>query len=63
MFCKWDVENARYWIMLVEPNDEDWMTLDVVTQISVNFVAQTYTYTTRQIKLPPWSTIGVAVVH
>jgi len=63
VFCKWDVENAKYWIMLVEPNDEDWLTLDVVTQISVNFVAETYTYTTRQIKLPHWSTIGAAVVH
>ena len=63
VFCKWDVEHAKYWIMLVEPNAQNWQTLDVVTSISVNFAAQTYTYTTRQIELPPWTTIGSSVVH
>ena len=63
VFCKWDVEHAKYWIMLAEPNAEDWLTLDVVTQITVNFAAETFTYTTRQIKLPHWTTIGPAVVH
>jgi hypothetical protein len=51
VFCRWDVRNAKYWMLLVEPNDHEYQTLDVVTD--VDFVTQTVT--TRQIELPPWA--------
>ncbi len=54
VFCRWDVRNAKYWIVAVEPNNKDYQTLSVVT--SVDFVNQTVT--TKQIELPPWTTIG-----
>jgi len=53
VFCRWDVRNAVYWIVAVEPNNKDYQTLDVVT--AVDFVNQTVT--TKQIELPPWTTI------
>jgi len=54
VFCRWDVRNAKYWILAVEPNNKDYQALDVVT--GVDFAGQTVT--TRQIELPPWTTIG-----
>ncbi|MFZ5831958.1 MAG: hypothetical protein ACOY3P_17885 [Planctomycetota bacterium] len=66
-FCRWDMRRAFYWIMIVEPNAENWQTLDVVTRttLSIDFYTKQYwhRYYTRQIKLPPFVTIGAEVEH
>jgi hypothetical protein len=66
-YCRWDVRRAHYWIMLVEPNDRDWQTLDVVTRtaLTIDFQNQTFDcrYYTRPIQLPPWTTLGEEVEH
>jgi hypothetical protein len=53
--------------VLVESNDFDWQTLDVVTRttLSIDFDAKTFThrYYTRQITIPPCVTIGDEVQH
>jgi hypothetical protein len=45
--------DAQYYIVAIEPNDADYQTLDVVTD--VDFGAQTVTKKT--IELAPWTTI------
>jgi hypothetical protein len=65
VYCRWDTRRARYQIVWVEPNDLEWQSLDVVTRttLSINFGAQTFQHRhfTRQIRLPPWITIGAEV--
>ncbi len=53
VWCRWDVNGAKYWIADIEPNSYGWQTLDVVT--AVNFGGSSVT--TKQIELPPWTTI------
>ena len=67
VFCRWDIRAGHYWIMAVEPNDFDWPTLDVVTRttVTIDFDAKTFThrYYTRQIQLPPWTSVSAEVMH
>ena len=67
VFCRWDIRAGVYAIVAVEPNDFDWQTLDVVTRttLTIDFDAKTFThrYYTRQIQLPPWTTLGNEVMH
>lgn len=67
VFCRWDIRQAQYWILAVEPNDQDWQPWDLVvrTSLSIDFNAHTFDhhFYTRQIKLPPWLTVGDEVEH
>jgi len=54
VFCHWDVRNAKYWIMAVEPNNKEYQELEVVTD--VDFASQSVT--TKTIQLPPWTEIS-----
>ncbi len=63
VLCVWDGTLSRYTIWGVQPNSKGYLTLDVMTDISINFVGETYTYATREIKLPPWASIGDTVWH
>lgn len=54
VLCRWDIRNARYWIVAIEPNNHGWQSLDVVT--GVDFVGQTATK--KSIELPPWTEIA-----
>lgn len=67
VLCWWNVGLHRYDILVIEPNDNGWQTLDVVTRTSltIDFNAKTFDhhYYTRQIKVPPFVTIGDEVEH
>jgi len=47
VFCHWDIENAKYWILLVEPNNQDYQSLTITTPSG-----------DKTIQLPPWTTIS-----
>ena len=67
VFCMWDMAGERYNIIAVQPNPQGWQTLDVVTRtwLDINFDAKTFHhhYYSRQIKVPPFVTIGDEVEH
>jgi len=46
VFCHWDIQNAKYWILLVEPNNHEYQNLVVSTPAG-----------DKTIQLPPWTTI------
>ena len=60
VLCVWDMAASHYKIWGCEPNNHGYQTLDVVTDLTIDFVGQSYTYHTRQIELPPWVTIEAA---
>ncbi|MFZ5828746.1 MAG: hypothetical protein ACOY3P_01595 [Planctomycetota bacterium] len=66
-YCRWDMRRSFYWIVAITPNDANWQTLGVVTRttLSIDFYTKQYwhRYYTRQIKLPPWVSIGPEVEH
>lgn len=65
VFCRWHIRGGYYYIAGVEPNDLDYQPLDVLTRttLAIDFSAQSFTHRryARQIKLPPWTTIGPEV--
>jgi len=62
VLCRWHIRGGHYLIAGVEPNDLDYQPLEVLTRttLTINFSAQSFTHRrfARQIKLPPWTTIG-----
>lgn len=62
VFCRWNIRGGHYMIAGVEPNDLDYQPLEVLTRttLTIDFSAQSFTHRryVRQIKLPPWTTIG-----
>jgi hypothetical protein len=53
VLCPWNMRTGRYFIVAIEPNDADYQTLDVVTE--VDFGSQTVTK--KAIELAPWTTV------
>jgi hypothetical protein len=49
VLCRWSMADAKYFIVVIEPNDKSYHTLDVVTD--VNFGAQTVTKKTIEFRV------------
>jgi hypothetical protein len=54
VLCRWSMGDAQYYIVAIEPNNADFQTLEVVTD--VDFAAETVTKKT--IELAPWTAIA-----
>lgn len=62
VLCRWHIRGGHYVLAGVEPNDLDYQPLEVLTRttLAIDFSNQTFSHRrfVRQIRLPPWTTIG-----
>lgn len=65
VLCRWHIRGGYYYLAGIEPNDLDYQPLDVLTRttLTIDFAGQSFSHRryARQIRLPPWTTIGPEV--
>lgn len=54
VLCRWDIRGAKYSIVAVEPNNQQYQSLEVVTQVDF----PTQTVAKKTIELPPWTELA-----